>query len=117
MLAEVLVFLAAAVICVPIAQRAKLGAVLGYLIAGALIGPFGLSLISNIESIAHFSEIGVVLMLFLIGLELEPKRLLEMRQTVLSGGIFQVCLSGLAIGVGLHFLGLDWKASLIAGFA
>jgi glutathione-regulated potassium-efflux system ancillary protein KefC len=117
MLAEVLIFLAAAVICVPIAQRAKLGAVLGYLIAGALIGPFGLSLISDIESIARFSEIGVVLMLFLIGLELEPKRLMEMRQTVLGGGIFQVCLSGVVIGVGLHLLGLDWKASLIAGFA
>jgi glutathione-regulated potassium-efflux system ancillary protein KefC len=117
MLAEVLIFLAAAVICVPLAQRAKLGAVLGYLIAGALIGPFGFSLISDIESIARFSEIGVVLMLFLIGLELEPKRLMEMRQTVLGGGIFQVCLSGVVIGIGLHLLGLDWKASLIAGFA
>lgn len=117
MLLETLIFLAAAVICVPIAQKIKLGAVLGYLIAGALIGPFGLSLISEVESIRRFSEIGVVLMLFLIGLELEPKRLLEMRQTVLGGGIFQLVLSGTALGVGLHVLGLDWKASMVAGFA
>ena len=72
MLTDALIYLAAAVICVPIAQRLKLGAVLGYLIAGAIIGPWGLVLVSDVESIMHLSEFGVVLMLFVIGLELEP---------------------------------------------
>ncbi|MFY8064498.1 MAG: cation:proton antiporter [Usitatibacteraceae bacterium] len=81
MLVDALIYLLAAVICVPIAQRFKLGAVLGYLIAGAIIGPWGLGLVADVESIMHFSEFGVVLMLFVIGLELEPKRLMEMRRS------------------------------------
>ena len=117
LLESAFVYLTATVVSVPIAKRIGLGSVLGYLIAGALIGPFGLSLIDDGESILHFSEIGVVLMLFLIGLELEPKRLMEMRKTVLRGGIFQVLLTGAALGAGLFLLGLDWKAALVAGFA
>lgn len=74
MLVDALIYLLAAVICVPIAQRFKLGAVLGYLIAGAIIGPWGLGLVADVESIMHFSEFGVVLMLFVIGLELEIGR-------------------------------------------
>ncbi len=67
------VFLSAAVVAVPIAQRLGLGSVLGYLIAGVLIGPWGLGLISDVDAILHFAELGVVLLLFLIGLELNPK--------------------------------------------
>ena len=74
---DLLVYLAAAVIAVPLAKRAGLGSVLGYLIAGCVIGPWGLRLISDVESIGQVSEFGVVLMLFLIGLELEPKRAVE----------------------------------------
>lgn len=69
------VFLAAAVVAVPIAQRLGLGSVLGYLLAGIAIGPWGLRLISDVDAILHFSEFGVVLLLFLIGLELNPKKL------------------------------------------
>ena len=72
MLASVIVYLAAAVVCVPLASRLKLGSVLGYLAAGCIIGPFGLRLIQDPESTLHFAEIGVVLMLFVIGLELKP---------------------------------------------
>jgi Kef-type K+ transport system membrane component KefB len=68
------VFLSAAVVAVPIAQRLGLGSVLGYLIAGVLIGPWGLGLISDVDAILHFAELGVVLLLFLIGLELNPKK-------------------------------------------
>ena len=82
MLIDALIYLAAAVICVPIAKRLGLGSVLGYLIAGAIIGPWGLKLVEDVESIMHFSEFGVVLMLFVIGLELEPKRLFSMRKEV-----------------------------------
>ena len=75
-----------AVLLVPLAQRLKLDAVLGYLIGGCLIGPWGLGLIHEVERISQVAEIGVVLMLFLIGLELEPRKLLAMRTIVLGGG-------------------------------
>ncbi|MGH8808898.1 MAG: cation:proton antiporter, partial [Noviherbaspirillum sp.] len=79
LLFNALIYLAAAVVAVPLAKRLGLGAVLGYLMAGIAIGPWGLSLISGVEDILHFSEFGVVLLLFLIGLELEPKRLWSLR--------------------------------------
>lgn len=73
------VFLSAAVVAVPLAQRSGLGSVLGYLLAGVAIGPWGLGLISDVDAILHFAELGVVLLLFLIGLELNPKKLWQMR--------------------------------------
>ena len=80
LLSNALVYLAAAVVAVPVAKRLGLGAVLGYLLAGIAIGPWGFGLISEVEVILHFSEFGVVLLLFVIGLELEPKKLLELRR-------------------------------------
>ncbi len=114
---DALIYLAAAVICVPIAKRLGLGAVLGYLIAGAVIGPWGLRFIGDVESTMHFSEFGVVLMLFVIGLELEPKRLMTMRKSVFGGGSLQMALCGVALAGGALLLGLDWKASLVVGAA
>ena len=81
-----LVYLVAAVVAVPIAKRLGLGAVLGYLLAGMAIGPWGLRLIDRVEDILHFSEFGVVLLLFLIGLELDPKRLWSMRKPIFGWG-------------------------------
>lgn len=110
-----LVLLLAAVIAVPLAKRSRLGAVLGYLVAGALIGPSLLNLVSNAEEIAHISELGVVLMLFVIGLELSPQRLWVMRRFVFGYGSMQMVASAMAMGaVGLAF-GLGWKAALIIG--
>ena len=74
-LQSALVYLLAAVVSVPIAQRLGLGSVLGYLLAGMVIGPWGLSLIQDVESVLHFAEFGVVMLLFLIGLEMNPTRL------------------------------------------
>ncbi|WP_301102267.1 glutathione-regulated potassium-efflux system protein KefC [Propionivibrio sp.] len=116
-LRDALIYLAAAVICVPIAWRFKLGAVLGYLIAGITIGPWGFNLVSDVDSIMHFSELGVVLMLFVIGLELEPKRLIEMRKSVFGGGALQLGLTGIALALAAAALGLEWKAALIVGLA
>lgn len=82
LLLNALVYLAAAVIAVPIAKRFGMGAVLGYLLAGIAIGPWGLRLIIEVDDILHFSEFGVVLLLFMIGLELEPKRLWSLRKSV-----------------------------------
>jgi len=109
------VLLLATVIAVPLAKRWRLGAVLGYLGAGALIGPSGLRLIGNTEQIAQISEFGVVLMLFVIGMEVSPQRLWVMRRSVFGSGSVQVVLTAALIGGVGVLLGLEWKAALIVG--
>ena len=116
LLGQAFVYLAAAVIAVPIAKRLGLGSVLGYLLAGIVIGPFGLGLVGDEgEDLMHFAEFGVVMMLFLIGLELEPTLLWRMRTPILGLGGLQVGLTtALFTGVGLA-LGLAWQSSLAVG--
>ncbi|HET7547908.1 MAG TPA: glutathione-regulated potassium-efflux system protein KefC [Usitatibacter sp.] len=114
---EALAFLAAAAICVPIAARLGLGSVLGYLIAGAAIGPWGLAIVGDVEATRHLAELGVVLMLFVIGLELDPRRFLAMRGIVFGGGSAQLALTGGVLAVALGLLGLPWPAALVAGLA
>jgi glutathione-regulated potassium-efflux system ancillary protein KefC len=92
-----LVYLLAAVAAVPIAKRLGLGAVLGYLLAGIVIGPWGLGLITEVKHILEFSEFGVVLLLFLIGLELDPKRLWALRRSIFGWGSVQVAAVSLAL--------------------
>ena len=117
MMRDALIYLAAAVLCVPLAKRLGLGSVLGYLMAGTLIGPRGLAFVSDVESIRHFSEFGVVLMLFLIGLELDPKRLWAMRREVfVNGGLQMAACSALLAVAGAAF-GFDWKLAIVAGLA
>ena len=106
LLQAAVVFLLAAVLTVPLAKRLQLGAVIGYLIAGVIIGPSGLGLIGNPQSVAHISELGVVLLLFIIGLELSPKRLWVMRKSVFGVGLAQVLLTGIVIGT-VALLGFD----------
>jgi len=112
-----LVYLTAAVVCVPLASRLKLGSVLGYLAAGVLIGPYGLRLVDDPQSTLHFAEIGVVLMLFVIGLELDLAHLLKLRKAVFGGGSLQLALSALPLGVGALALGLPWQTALVTGLA
>ncbi len=114
---EALAYLTAAVLCVPLAKRLGLGSVLGYLIGGAIIGPWGFGWVRDIESAQHLSEFGVVLMLFVIGLELEPKRLVDMRRDVFGGGTLQVALCGSLLMGAILLMGWGWKAALVAGFA
>lgn len=109
-----LIYLAATVIAVPIAKRLGLGAVLGYLMAGMAIGPWGLRLIQGVDVILHFSEFGVVLLLFLIGLELDPKHLWSLRRPIFGWGSAQVGACALALFGAAFVLGLDWKIALIA---
>jgi glutathione-regulated potassium-efflux system ancillary protein KefC len=114
LLTNALIYLAAAVIAVPIAKRLGLGAVLGYLLAGMLIGPWGLGLIGDVGDILHFSEFGVVLLLFLIGLELEPARLRALRGPVFGWGGLQVLgCSAVLFGAAL-LLGVGWETALVA---
>ncbi|MGZ5042145.1 MAG: glutathione-regulated potassium-efflux system protein KefC [Usitatibacter sp.] len=114
---EALIFLAAAVICVPIAARLGLGSVMGYLIAGAAIGPWGFGFIGDVASTQNLAELGVVLMLFVIGLELDPRRLMAMRSTVFGGGSLQLAVSGAVLMGGLMAVGLAWQAALVGGLA
>ncbi len=114
LLSNALVYLAAAVIIVPIAKKLGLGAVLGYLLAGIAIGPWGFGFIAEVEDILHFSEFGVVLLLFLIGLELEPRRLWAMRQPIFGSGAAQVLGVAAALALAAMLAGVDWKVALIA---
>lgn len=110
------IFLCAAVVAVPIFKRIGLGSVLGYLAAGALIGPSGLGLVREFEDIMHVAELGVVLLLFLIGLELQPARLWKMRGLVFGLGGAQVGATTLLFTAGAWLAGLPPAAALIAGF-
>lgn len=114
LLLNALIYLLAAVIAVPIAKRLGLGAVLGYLLAGIAIGPWGLRLINEVEDILHFSEFGVVLLLFLIGLELDPQRLWSLRRPIFGWGGAQVGIVTAALCITGLLLGADWKVALIA---
>ena len=109
------IFLVAGVVSVPIASRFGLGSVLGYLIAGIVISPILAWLHVDVISIQHFAEFGVVMMLFLVGLELEPKMLWSMRAKLLGLGGGQVGLTTLTVmGVGMLF-GLGWTVALAVG--
>lgn len=114
LLLNALVYLTAAVITVPVAKRLGLGAVLGYLAAGIAIGPYGFGLIREVEVILHFSEFGVVLLLFLIGLELDPKHLWSMRKPIFGWGSAQVGLVTVALCAAGMLSGIHWKIALIA---
>ena len=105
MLEIALIYLAAAIVAVPIAKRLGLGSVLGYLIAGILIGPYALGVVGDQTDVMHFAEFGVVMMLFLVGLELQPSRLWTLRNSILGLGGLQVVLSAAAIFAFCYFKG------------
>ena len=110
------IYMGSAVVAVPIFKRLGLGSVLGYLAAGSVIGPFGLGLIADAESALHFAEFGVVLLLFIIGLELKPSRLWSMRRAIFGLGLSQVVITG-AVLTGLALLvGTASNAAVVAGF-
>lgn len=114
-LIQALIYLGAAALIVPVAVRLGLGSVLGYLIAGCVIGPWGFRLVTDAESILHFAEIGVVLMLFVIGLELDPQRLWKLRASVFGGGALQMLACGLLLGGFCNLLGMEWKVAELIG--
>ena len=116
LLQTAVIFLLAAVITVPLAKRLQLGAVLGYLLAGVVIGPQALGLIRDTASVAHISELGVVLLLFIIGLELSPRRLWLMRKSVFGVGLAQVLLTGAVIGaIALFGFAQSLPAAVVLG--
>jgi len=115
-LVQAAIFLATAVVIVPLFRRLKLGAVLGYLAAGAIIGPWGLGVVPHAEATLDFAELGVVLLLFLVGLELEPSRLWALRQPVFGLGGAQVLVTGAVLTGLAQWWGLSWQAATVVGF-
>ncbi|WP_165729365.1 monovalent cation:proton antiporter-2 (CPA2) family protein [Pseudoalteromonas sp. 31A1] len=116
MLEIALIYLAAAIVAVPIAKRVGLGSVLGYLIAGILIGPYALGVVGDQTDVMHFAEFGVVMMLFLVGLELQPSRLWTLRHSILGLGGLQVVLSAAVIFAFCYwFFAMHWQTALAIG--
>ena len=110
---QAIIYLSAAVVCVPLAKKIGMGSVLGYLLAGIIIGPYVFGFIGEEgEDIMHFAEFGVVMMLFLIGLELEPSKLWKMRQMITRVGLSQVLVTTLVFFGILYFMGLGWRQAL-----
>jgi len=116
-LLDAAIYLVATVVFVPVAARLGLGSVIGYLLAGCVIGPFGLGLIRDVDAIFHFAEFGVVLMLFVIGLELEPDRLWQLRRSVFVGGALQMVGCGVVLAAGLLAAGLPVPAATLAALS
>ncbi|MFD2032621.1 cation:proton antiporter [Ancylobacter dichloromethanicus] len=114
-----LVFLATAVVAVPLARRLGLSPIVGYILAGVAIGPSGIGAFDDPERIITVAEIGVVLLLFIIGLELQFSRLLALRRAIFGLGTAQLLFSGAAIAVLTHYAahGFDWRGALVAGMA
>ena len=113
---QALVYLASAVILVPFAKKLGLGSVLGYLLAGIIIGPFVLRFVGEEgQDIMHFAEFGVVMMLFLIGLELEPELFWKLRKSIVGLGGLQLMFTTVVVGSIAYFLGYEWKQALVLG--
>ena len=115
MLATLVALLAAATVAVPFTRRFGLGSVLGYLLAGVAIGPSGLRLVNDVGQIADIASLGVVMLLFLIGLELRPRRLWVMRQAVFALGSAQVFFSGVALALLAVLAGVPWTGAIVLG--
>jgi len=115
LLQEAVIYLIAALIAVPISKRLGFGSVLGYLAAGIIIGPFIFGFVRDADHILHFAELGVVFLLFIIGLELQPSRLWILRRMVFGLGSTQVLLSAVVIGAVALALGMSTKSAAIIG--
>ena len=109
-----LIYLGAAVLAVPLARLLGLGSIIGYLAAGIAIGPWGLKLVTDAQAMLHFAEFGVVLMLFLVGLELEPRRLWALRRPIFGWGSLQLLGSAVLITAVGVAAGVDWRLALVA---
>ena len=113
LLLQAVIYLGAGVIAVPIAHRLGLGSVLGYLLAGVAIAPLLDWMGSDPENVQTFAEFGVVMMLFLIGLELQPRLLWDMRMRLFGLGGLQVAVTALVVAVACLGFGLDWRLALL----
>ena len=115
---QALIFIASAVMLVPLFQKLGFGSVLGYLISGVIVGPYGLKLIQDSDSIMHFSEFGVVFLLFIIGLEIQPRKLWSMRRHLFGFGLFQILATTFVISAAtFKFCDVTLISAIVIGFA
>ena len=117
LLALSLLFLIAAVTLVPLFKKAGLGSILGYLAGGVILGPTGLHLLKEVDGLMHLAEFGVVMLLFLIGLELKPAKLWGMRRSLIGLGFTQVFLTSVVLFFILITMGYSWAISLLIAFS
>jgi glutathione-regulated potassium-efflux system ancillary protein KefC len=118
LLAQIAIFLAAAVVAIPIFRRFNLGSVLGYLTAGIIIGPASLGLISSVDTTRNIAQFGIVLLMFVIGLELQPSRLWVLRKSIFVLGFAQVALTTACMAAAAYLIfDRSWQAALVVGFA
>jgi monovalent cation:proton antiporter-2 (CPA2) family protein len=118
LLAQIAIFLAAAVVAIPIFRRFKLGSVLGYLTAGIIIGPASLGLVSSVDATRDIAQFGIVLLMFVIGLELQPSRLWVLRRSIFGLGSAQVAATTVFLSTAGYFVfGQTWQSALVIGFA
>lgn len=116
LLQDILILLGFSAIIVFVLQKLKLPSIIGFLFTGIIIGPYGLSLINAVEQVEVLSEIGVILLLFVIGMELSLKQLASIKKTVFIGGLLQVGITAVVTGVIYYFLGYSWNESVFVGF-
>ncbi|MDP2688006.1 MAG: cation:proton antiporter [Aequorivita sp.] len=116
LLQDILILLGFSAVIVFVLQKFKLPSIIGFLLTGVIIGPYGLSLIDAVEQVEILSEIGVILLLFVIGMELSIKQLISIKKTVFVGGFFQVVVTVLVAGLVHYFLGHAWNESVFVGF-
>jgi monovalent cation:proton antiporter-2 (CPA2) family protein len=117
LLIDAVLFLAAALVAVPISVRLGFGSVLGYLVAGVAIGPSVLGLVTEVDPVFHVSELGIVLMMFVIGIEMDVRKLWKMRQSIFGYGGIQVALCAGLLAVAFISFGVNWRVGIAAGFA
>ncbi|MFM0620367.1 cation:proton antiporter [Paraburkholderia nemoris] len=117
LLIDVVIFLMAALIVVPLATRLGFGAVLGYLVAGIMIGPWVLRLVTDVDAILHFAELGIVLMMFVIGLEMRVELLWAMRRSIFGCGSMQMALCAAVLTATFLIFGAPWRIALTGGLA
>src|SRR5262249_4318984 len=117
LIAQIAIFLGATVLAIPLFRRLRLSSILGYLAAGVVLGPWGLRVIQETEGVMHIAEFRVVLLLFVIGLELQPSRLRAMRKAVFGLGLAQVLLTTVILMAIAIALGLPANSALVTAFA
>jgi len=117
LLLQAVLFLASALIAVPISIRLGFGSVLGYLVAGMVIGPSAFGLFTDVDAVLHISELGIMLMMFIIGIEMDVRKLWELRHSIFGYGGAQVVLCAALLALAFMAFGLNWRAGVAAGFA
>ena len=116
-LIQALAFLAAAALFVPIFKRIGLGSIVGYLAAGISLGPWGIGLVTDLEAVRELADLGIVLLMFLVGLDLNPQRLWSMRKQVFGMGLLQVALTIAVVAATAHLFEQSWPQAIVLGMA